>query len=160
MNILLGIILAVAMWIDIKDKIIPNWLTFSLMLLGLIINLSIDGWSGLLFSLQGLGVGLAIFLIPFVLGGLGAGDVKLVAGIGAVKGVKFVLLDSLVIAIVGGIISLFILIQEKKLGRMIKKVIYRLPFKSLSDREDQEGNDAFPYGVAVAFGTWYTLFLH
>lgn len=156
-DILLGLIVAAAMVIDIKEQIIPNWLTFSLMLAGLLINLYLNGWFGLLFSLQGLGIGLSIFLIPFILGGLGAGDVKLVAGIGAVKGVKFIVVDSLAIAIVGGIISLFILIQEQKLGRMMQKLIYRLPFKDLAQ---QEGNDVFPYGVAVAFGTWYTLFLY
>ncbi|MBM7623013.1 A24 family peptidase [Sporohalobacter salinus] len=156
LDIFLGLILIVAMWIDIKERIIPNWLTFSLILFGLIINLYLAGWSGLLFSLQGLGVGLAIFLIPFVLGGLGAVDVKLIAGIGAVKGVNFILLDSLMIALVGGAISLFILIQDKKLGKMMKKIIYRLPLKSL---EEQKENDVFAYGIAVTIGTWITLFL-
>ena len=156
LDMFLGLILAAALWIDVKEKIIPNWLTFSLILSGLIINLYLAGWSGLLFSLQGLGAGLGIFLIPFILGGLGAGDVKLIAGIGAVKGVNFVIVDSLIIALVGGVISLFILIRERKLGRMMQKIIYRLPFKSLSD---QEGNDAFSYGLAVAVGTWFTLFL-
>ncbi|SJZ44676.1 A24 family peptidase [Selenihalanaerobacter shriftii] len=156
LDIILGVILFIAMWIDIKKGIIPNWLNFSLILFGLIINLYLTGWTGLLFGMKGFLLGLAIFLLPFALGGLGAGDVKLVSAVGALKGAKFIFIDSVIIAIVGGIISLFILLKNKKIGKFFYKLLYRLPLKDLSQKSK---SDSFAYGVAIAVGTWITLWL-
>jgi prepilin peptidase CpaA len=99
-------------------------------------------------------LGLIIFLLPFILGGMGAGDVKLVAGIGAIKGAKFIFIDSLGIGVIGGIISLFIMLKHGKLKDLIDKFIYRIPLKNLLNRQE---NDSFGYSIPIVLGTWLLL---
>ena len=81
-------ILILASMNDLLYKKIPNWLTFSSLLFGIIFQSLFRGYDGFIFSLQGIGVG---FVIPFVIylaGGFGAGDVKLMAAIGSFVGPK------------------------------------------------------------------------
>ncbi|SDC72147.1 MULTISPECIES: A24 family peptidase [unclassified Candidatus Frackibacter] len=151
LNLFLGISLLIPLWTDIKEGIIPNYYTGSLIAFGIIINLYLHSWSGVIFSLSGFFVGLFIFLVPYVLGGLGAGDVKLLAAIGAVKGAKFIFIDSLVVAVVGGLISLFILVMNKRLNILINKLLYK---SSLEDLSHKNGKNSFAYGVAITTGTW------
>ncbi|MFO7820345.1 MAG: prepilin peptidase [Halanaerobacter sp.] len=158
-DITLSLILIIPLYFDIKYGIIPNYFIGGLMLAGLIINIYQSGLAGISTSSLGFVVGLFLFLIPFILRGLGAGDVKLVAAIGAVKGARFIFVNALVIAIVGGLISLFLLIKENRLGKitqLINKFIYRIP---LDDLERQGDAQSFPYGVAIVVGTWSSLLL-
>ncbi|MBW8308903.1 MAG: prepilin peptidase, partial [Candidatus Paracaedibacteraceae bacterium] len=64
---------------DVTCRKIPNKLTFPVILWGLVSAGIFSGFNGILFSLGGFLVGLALFLIPFSMGGMGAGDVKLMA---------------------------------------------------------------------------------
>ena len=79
--------LIVAAWIDGKELKVPNWITFPMALSGLAYHGIATGWgtteSGLLGALLGLGMGLATLLPLYAVGGMGAGDVKLMAGMGA-----------------------------------------------------------------------------
>lgn len=71
---------------DIRNHRVPNWLTFSGMVVGLASYFLTGGFGGLLFSAEGLILGFAL-LIPFYMaGGMGAGDVKLLAAVGALLG--------------------------------------------------------------------------
>lgn len=158
-DITLSLILIIPLYFDIKHGIIPNYFIGGLMLAGLLINIYQSGLAGILTSSLGFVVGLLLFLIPFILRGLGAGDVKLVAAIGAVKGARFIFVNALVVAIVGGLISVLLLIKENRLGKitqLINKFIYRMPLDNL---EEQGDGVSFPYGVAIVIGTWSSLLL-
>lgn len=72
-----------AAWIDGKQLRVPNWLTFPMVLSGLIYGTCVGGWEGLGASLLGMFVGLITMLPIYAVGGMGAGDVKLMAGLGA-----------------------------------------------------------------------------
>ncbi|MGM0501112.1 MAG: A24 family peptidase [Bacillota bacterium] len=160
MDLILGLILVIPLYLDLKKGIIPNWFILLLTSAGLIINLYLRGLSGLLYSISGFGLGLFLFLLPFILGGLGAGDVKLVAAIGAVKGARFIFLDVLIIAVIGGLLAVLKLIRENNLGKitdLINKFIYRLPLDDLSQKKS---SNVFPYGVAIVIGTWCYLVLN
>ncbi len=74
---------------DVKERKIPNKITFTGIMVGVVINLITGGWTGLLLSIGGMLAGLAIFFLPFVMGGMGAGDVKLMGAIGALMGWQF-----------------------------------------------------------------------
>lgn len=77
------LVLVVAAVIDgIKLKV-PNWLTFPFILSGWVFSFCAWGWTGLGFSLLGTVVGLALLMPAYAIGGMGAGDVKLLAGVGA-----------------------------------------------------------------------------
>ena len=74
---------------DARERRIPNKITFMGIIVGLLFNLITGGWTGLLNSFFGLLAGIAIFFIPFAVGGMGAGDVKLMGAIGALMGWRF-----------------------------------------------------------------------
>ncbi|MHC4875002.1 MAG: A24 family peptidase [Planctomycetota bacterium] len=85
---LVALTLILAAWIDGKELKVPNWITFPMALTGLMWHSYSGGlgtWddSGFLGSLAGLGMGLACLLPIYAVGGMGAGDVKLMAGMGA-----------------------------------------------------------------------------
>ena len=68
---------------DLKTRRIPNYVTFGGALGGLVFQLGYQGLPGLLDGLAGLGLGFILLLGPYLLGGLGAGDVKASAALGA-----------------------------------------------------------------------------
>ena len=133
--LILGVLLAGG-W-DLARRKIPNWLTFGLMGLGLVMGFIAGGLEGLADSLQGLLLGGALLFIPFLLGGMGAGDVKLLAAIGALKGSSFVLRAFLYGALAGGALALGALL----VGRYF---FYR--------------PRTIPYGVALMVGAFAALY--
>lgn len=84
---------------------------------------------------------------------MAAGDVKLLMAIGALKGSSFTFSSFLYIAIIGGIIALIILLVKKDLLNSLKRIIFSAQFKTLDTLSKNELHHAFPYGVAIVFGT-------
>lgn len=78
-----SVTLILAAVIDGFELKVPNWLTFPLVVSGWIYSLMMFGWAGLGWSLLGTAVGLILLLPAYAIGAMGAGDVKLLAGIGA-----------------------------------------------------------------------------
>mgnify|MGYP001560469927 FL=1 len=99
-------VLMTAMWTDLRSSRIPNWLTFSAIGFALVVQAWLGGFSGALFSLAGLGVGLGLFLILYVSGSIGAGDVKLMAAVGALIGPSGALISAVLAILVGGVYAL------------------------------------------------------
>src|SRR5512139_4098257 len=79
---LVTVTLIVAAVIDGWKLKVPNWLTFPMILLGWVVSFALFGW-----ILLGTAVGLGLLLPAYAIGGMGAGDVKLLAGVGAWVGV-------------------------------------------------------------------------
>jgi prepilin peptidase CpaA len=170
--ILLSLLLA-ALFFDLTRKKIPNFLTFPIMLWGLLAHTITGGAEGFLFSVYGLLLGLAIFFIPFMLGGMGGGDVKLLGAIGAIKGLQFVFYAAVFTAFCGGILAVIYLIYNRQLLRILKKILafvavpllallyfrFRNPYLNqlsllLSSAETHSEEKVYlPYGVAIAAGT-------
>ncbi|ADB16747.1 peptidase A24A prepilin type IV [Pirellula staleyi DSM 6068] len=80
---LVTIVLILAAVIDGFELKVPNWITFPFIISGWIYSVAAFGWEGLGWSLVGTVVGLALLLPAYSIGGMGAGDVKLLAGVGA-----------------------------------------------------------------------------
>ena len=101
---------AIACVFDVRTRRIPNQLTFG----GAVIALAFHFWAGgfpaLGLSLGGLAVGLAIFFPIFALGGLGAGDVKLLACMGAWLGPMAALWTAMYAAMAGGVMALIVVL--------------------------------------------------
>ena len=176
--ILLSLLL-LSLYFDLTKKKIPNFLTFPIMLWGLLIHSFMDGFAGFQFSLYGLLLGLGLFLIPFVLGGMGGGDVKLLGAIGALQGAQFVFQAALFTALCGGILAVIYLIYHGQLLGLLKKVlaIVAVPiftalyvrfgsplfnrvvlfFNSSIIEQDSDKKVYMPYGVAIFFGTLIAL---
>jgi prepilin peptidase CpaA len=104
--IFLETILIVAVMIDLRTQKIPNLLTFPAAGSALTYHSIVSGFNGLLFSAGGLALGLGLLFIPYLLGGMGAGDAKLMGVVGGVVGAKAVIMAFLCTAFVGGIYAL------------------------------------------------------
>jgi len=160
-NLVLLIILIICVITDLKNRKIYNLVIFPGILLAFGLHAYETGWTGLGFSVLGFLAGLGILLIPYLLGGMGAGDVKLLALIGALKGTSFVLFTAFYMAILGGIIALGILLFRKGL---LKSLLYSFYTKrygmKMSDFFDKQTlKVTYPYGVAIAGGALCSLFL-
>ena len=115
----LAVVLVTAMCTDLRSSRIPNWLTFPAMGVALLAHAWPDGFPGVLFSLAGLGAGLGLFLILYVTGSIGAGDVKLMAAVGAIMGPYGALLSGLLAIMVGGLYALGAMCrsEERRVGK-------------------------------------------
>ena len=87
---------------DLYSRRIPNALTFGAAAIALVVAAAAGGASGLGASLSGLAIGFALWFPIYLLGGIGAGDVKLMAAIGAWLGPGLALYAGLYAGIVGG----------------------------------------------------------
>ncbi len=105
-----------AVWFDWRERRIPNRLVAVGMAAGLGLGLVTGGLRGLGASAAGLIVGGAILFVPFALGWVGAGDVKLLAAVGAILGPRGAALSMLYGAVAGGIMSAAVLMRRRRLG--------------------------------------------
>ena len=166
LTIVLSSILIVAAIIDIRIQKIPNILTFPAMVVGLTYHSVANGWNGLIFSSEGLAIGIAIFLIPYILGGMGAGDAKLMGAVGAMIGPKGIVIACLFIAIVGGVYALIVLlfnIQYLK-GFITRSAVTVKAFAFTRNfipipADESEKKPRLCYGVAIAIGTLFYVFI-
>jgi prepilin peptidase CpaA len=142
---------------DLRERKIYNVILLPVLFFGLAFNFYTDGFPGLVNSLAGFLTGLSILIIPFAFGGMGAGDVKLLAVIGAVKGPVFILYTALGMALAGGMIALGILIYQRRLISLISRLLTGLNlliatrFKVVVFDLNRE-KIMFPYGIAIVAG--------
>ena len=110
---LVCVVLIVAAWIDGKQLRVPNWITFPMVLSGIAFNTWCYGWVGLGDSLVGTAVGLACLLPLYAVGGMGAGDVKLMAGVGAWLGATVTFYAFCVSTVVGAVMAVGMVMYRK-----------------------------------------------
>ncbi len=148
-----------AVW-DLKTYRIPNWLTFSAMLLGFVISAFGAGApGGIRDALIGFGVGFAVMLPFFLFGVMGGGDVKLAAAFGALGGLQFVINALLMGALLGGAFALVYLVWQKGLRDAFKKVFCdMLALFVFGVGPESEMEMVMPYGVFVSLGAFLALF--
>ena len=147
----------IAAWTDLRSRRIPNWLTVPGLLIGVIANTTLSGWSGLKTSLLGAAVGLAL-LLPFVLlRSLGAGDWKLAGALGAFAGSNLLVDLLLGSVLVAGVMAIVLVVYKgrtretmRNIGHiLVSLVTFRLPGERVS--LDNPESLKVPYGVALAF---------
>ena len=140
----------IAMVMDVQTRRIPNTLTLSAVALGVMVNIANDGAQGLLQSLAGLALAVAMFALPVAMRVLGAGDLKLMAAIGAIGGPVFAFWNVLLTAVVGGLLALIVLIARRQLipvvtGMLLDAYTRQMPQATSGIR--------LPYAVPIAIGT-------
>jgi prepilin peptidase CpaA len=105
--IVVGVALMAVAW-DVATRRIPNVLTFGAALAALAVHGYLGGWPGAAMALAGWAAGVALFFPVFALGGMGAGDVKLLGAVGAWLGPLAAVWVALYSGIAGGIIGLIV----------------------------------------------------
>lgn len=156
---------AIASWTDLRFRKIPNGLTFSLILSGFILNGYFEGFAGLKYSIFGFALGILFLYIPFSVGGVGAGDVKLLGALGSLLGPGMVFRIFLASAVFGGIFSLIAVIKGKSVRNAFQSMFDRafclLTTKGVGMKEplDSQQLIGIPYACAIAAGTLFVLFV-
>ncbi len=161
--IIAGLLVLLAVYSDIRRRKIPNCLTLPAIALGFLVNFLGNSWNGLIFALFGLLVGAGLLTLPYLFGGMGGGDVKLLAALGAILGSYAAVNIFLYATLVGGAIAVVVAIANKSFVDMLKKVwlllkcifLFRAP---LTGAGLFKRSLAIPYGLAIASGTYLYLF--
>lgn len=157
-----AIVMIVAAVIDGMILKVPNWLTYPFIASGWIFGCLSAGWSGLGYSLLGTIVGLTLLLVVRAVGGMGAGDVKLLAGFGAWLGASVTLWAFIWTTVVGGVIALGMVWYSgdwKKHYVMFHQILHewitiRNPEKLAAiARERKPTMKLLPYGIPMAIGS-------
>ena len=152
---------------DLRARRIPNYLTFGSAGLALIYALATTGWPGLAIAIGGWALGMALFVPFFLLRGMGAGDVKLLAALGAWVGPVSLLSLTFYTAISGGVMAVVVVLSRRKLMTTFEnlwlllchfKVAGLKPMAELS--LENKNTVRLPYGLPIAAGTILTIWLH
>jgi prepilin peptidase CpaA len=159
---LVSAVLLEAAMIDGRQFRVPNWLTFHFAVGGLVYACWTGGREALLWSLAGTGVGLVTLLPLYAIGGMGAGDVKLMAGVGAWMGPSLTLGAFVASALVGGLFGLVMIIASGDLIHhwvMFQTIGHEIlsihdPCR-LAERagERKKSMMLLPYGIPIAVGS-------
>ena len=102
------LVASVACAIDIRERRIPNVLTLGTAALGLLYRLGSSGVDGVMTGMTGCLLGMALLILPYALGGLGAGDVKLLGALGAWLGPQDVFWVAMYTGLAGGVLALIV----------------------------------------------------
>lgn len=151
---------------DLSARRIPNALTFGGALLALIFHAAVDGLGGAGTAAAGWAIGAAIFFPVFALGGMGAGDVKLVAALGAWLGPLGAIHVAVGSALVGGVIGVLVSLRAGYLATAIHNIrllLMHWQVHGLTPKPDLTlGGGSTPrlaYALPILFGTLGALWL-
>ena len=140
--------------IDLRTRRVPNALTAGIALVGVGMAASGLGRIGLLASVGGCLVGLALMLPGHLLGATGGGDVKLLASVGTLLGPGATLRAFVATAIAGGLLAIFVAVRRGRLvatlagtGALLKSAGSEMP-----DIRDTKHDNRFAYAPAIAVG--------
>ncbi len=148
------LLFVLVLYTDIRDRIIPNTLTIPAICCGIIFNMWVSGLQGgFFFSSKGIIAGCCMLIIPFVLGGMGGGDVKLLGALGAWLGYTAVLNIFLFGSIAGAFIALG-LVFFKKYRLNLMTIFNDIVFFALTKKRVISHGDSgnFPYSIPMAAG--------
>ena len=159
---LVAVVMVIAAIIDGMILKVPNWLTYPFIISGWVFGTMTYGWSGLGYALLGTLIGLLPLLAVRSVGGMGAGDVKLQAGLGAWLGATVAWWTFLYAVMVGGVIALVMVAVSGKWFKhyaMFRQIAHewmtiRNPEKlSAIARERKPEMTLLPYGIPMAIGS-------
>lgn len=159
---LVTVILIVAAVIDGWMLKVPNWLTLPMIVGGWVYSGLLFGWPGLGWSLVATAVGLGLLMPLYAIGGMGAGDVKLLAGVGAWVGTVVTFYSFCASAIIGGAIALVMVLWRRGWAKH-RDQFWTILFEITTIRDPEKlaaiaaqrkkSMLLLPYGIPIAIGT-------
>ncbi len=162
-QVLLVILVVVAGAYDILYRRIPNWLVLPCWILGFAVNAAIADrvWSGLGSAAAGFGLAMLVYFPLYLLRGMAAGDVKLMAAIGALVGPTAWLFIFIFSGLVGGVIAIFVMLAHRRFRKTFRNLGYivwemthlRAPHKRDEELSvDSPRSFRLPHGAVIALG--------
>lgn len=140
---------------DLRRRRISNWIAVGALVSGLAWQIASHGWHGALNGVMGTLAGGGVFLVFYILGGMGGGDIKLMAGFGALLGPRGILEAALWTAACGGILAV------GAIGAgALKRVLHRSQAIASVENITTPAAPApvsIPYAPAIALGVWLSL---
>ncbi len=159
-------IVVLAAAFNLGSRRVPNSLTLGAAVAAVFIQALVSGWSGVLTAASGWVVGLVLFMPLYVLGGMGAGDVKLLAAIGAWLGPIGAAWTGLYGAVAGGAMALVVALARGYAGTALKNLGTILRIWSTVGVQPVEGltladktSVRLPYALPLAAGAFVTLWM-
>jgi prepilin peptidase CpaA len=151
--VVLFVLLTLAVYLELKESRIPNWLTFPSMVLGLLIAY-LHGQPFLGASLGGLLIGFGFLFIFYLFGGVGGGDVKLMGAAGALMGAELIKPALFYTTFIGAFLAIMMLIWRRDFWIRAGRGLQSLAFwrKSSQAQVFQLPAIKVPYGIAIATG--------
>lgn len=158
----LTVLLCLSVWFDLRSRRIPNVLTVAGLGVALLLRAT-WGVGALVDGVAGASLALVLALLPFAVGMLGGGDVKLLAAVGGFMGPGQLIGAFLAIALVGGVLALLEALRRRALGAVVSRSFGVVKYLALFGRSgyrptlESEGVMTVPYGLAIAVGslTWW-----
>lgn len=141
---------------DLRHRRIPNWISSLAFIAGVGLQSFLHGWRGTGSALLGTITGFSVFLIFYLLGGMGGGDVKLMAGFGALLGVRKLLEAAVWTAACGGILALCLIAASAIRALWMRSRAHRNPAYSFQSGAPTR-TEYMPYAPAIAAGVWLSL---
>jgi prepilin peptidase CpaA len=157
--IMAGVVGLAATIDDLWRRQISNWIPGSALAGGMILQTVQHGWRGAGSALAGTAAGAGVFLVFYLLGGMGGGDVKLMAGFGALLGVQQLLQAALWTAGCGGVLALAVIATRaiRDLWTRCNRARAGEPAAGQADVARAGRADSIPYAPAIAAGVWLSL---
>jgi prepilin peptidase CpaA len=162
LQVILLVVVGTAALYDLRYRRIPNWVVLIGLLLGLGANTRLFGWAGLQRSALGLGVAFLVYFPLYLLRGMGAGDVKLMAAVGSIVGWVDWIGIFFLTAIVGGLAAVALLASRSQLRRgfsnagylVIQLMSFRAPYARKEELDvKSEKSVKLAHGVTIAWGS-------
>jgi prepilin peptidase CpaA len=148
--------------VDVRERRIPNRLTYSGIGLGFVLQAMLHGWNGLLLSAGGFLLFGGVFMLFFVVRAMGAGDVKLAAALGSIVGSSATFAVMFATASAGAALAVLLMIGSGRLLETLRSTLsvsvfhlqHGLQAHPLANLDNPTGL-RMPYGLAFALGTLY-----
>lgn len=159
--------MAYACWRDWKEHRIPNQLCALIVLSGFFVHGVVQGWTGVQHSLAGAACGFGLLIVLWLIRAMGAGDVKYMAGVGAWLGPELTCYAVVAGILVGGLISIGMIIYQRTWSRfatnmglmLVKMSSARTAFGEFASAKQFSGSGkaAVPYAIPLTVGAWGVL---
>ena len=148
--------------VDVQERRIPNWLTYSAMIAGIALQTIFHHLLGFLQSIEGGLLFGGIFLLFYVVRAMGAGDVKLAAALGCLVGPSASFKVMTATAIAGGALAIVIMIFKGRVVETLRNTLHITIFHARHGLKEHPTVNLknpkaarMPYGLAFALGTLY-----
>ena len=160
--VLAGIVAIIAAITDVKQRRIPNRLTYSAIVAGLLLQSAFHGWRGLLAGAAGGLLFGGVFLLLYLIRSIGAGDVKLAAALGCIVGPSASVQVLLSTALAGGALAIIFMTVSGRIVETLRNTLWVVGFHTQHGLQthptvnlDNPNAARMPYALAFAAGTLY-----